>query len=141
MEKYELLQKIYKAAPTYHLAPPQMQISEGEAVFSINVLPDMLNTAGFLHGAFIFKLMDECSHMAAQTLVDDGLLVTSSFNMYFIKPVKSGEIKGIGKLLKANRQKYLVEAIVVNENNEEIARGMGEFMKANIELEEVLQKF
>jgi len=74
-----------------------------------------------------------CSY-AANTLVSDRFLLTTSFNMHFSRPVKSGEIIAEGRWISGRRRVLVAESRLLDAAGEEIGRGTGTFMRSRIAL-------
>src|SRR5512137_1799677 len=71
----------------------------GRAELSMEVLPDMLNGAGWLQGGLYTALCDEAMALALFTsLKEDECIATISESTSYLQGVKSGKVVAIGKV-------------------------------------------
>ena len=70
-EHYRKLERMYLNAPVNEYYVPEIHISEGQAQVSIPVRRDFFHAAEAVHGAVYFKLLDDSSFFAANSLVED----------------------------------------------------------------------
>ena len=88
-----------------------------------------------IHGSVYFKMLDDAAFFAAQSVVEDYMLLTASFNITFKMPVTNGWIKSIGKLLSVSEKEFNAEAKMYNSKNEIVAFCNGVFKKSKISLD------
>ena len=88
-----------------------------------------------IHGSVYFKMLDDAAFFAAQSVVEDYMLLTASFNITFKMPVPNGWIKSKGKLLSVSEEEFNAEAKMYNSKNEIVAFGNGVFKKSKISLD------
>jgi len=88
----------------------------------------------YVHGSVYFKLLDDAGYFAANSVIEDVFLLTSSFNVNLIRPVTSGTIKAVGKLKSQSKNLLIAEATIYNEEGKEVAFGTGTFMKSGVVL-------
>jgi uncharacterized protein (TIGR00369 family) len=135
-EHYRKLEHMYLSAPVNEYYAPEIYISEGQAQVTIPVHPDFFHAANAVHGAVYFKLLDDSSFFAANSLVEDVFVLTVSYNVYFTRPVTEGLMKANAKVVQASRRLIIAESVVVDSEEREIARGSGTFMRSMIKLTE-----
>ncbi len=129
---YRSLESMYKIAPINKIFPPKMTVSNGEAVIEIELKPEYHHTAGAVHGSVYFKLLDDAAFFAANSLEKEVFVLTTSFTTYITRPVVDGIIKAIGKVVNTNRSQWIVESVLYNDKDFEIARGSGIFVRSKI---------
>ena len=134
---YSALENMYQIAPINKFFPPKMTVSKGEAVIEIELKPDYHHTAGAVHGSVYFKLLDDSAFFAANSLEKEVFVLTTSFTTYITRPVVDGTMKAIGKVVNSNRSQWIVESVLYNEQDVEIARGNGIFVRSKILLAEI----
>lgn len=135
-DHYRKLERMYLSAPTNQYFAPEIHISEGQAQVSIPVRTDFFHAAHAVHGAVYFKLLDDSAFFAANSLVEDVFVLTVSYNVYFTRPISEGVMKATGKVVQASRRLIIAESVVVDSEENEIARGSGTFMRSTIQLTE-----
>ena len=79
-------------------------------------------------------MLDDAAFYAANTLVTDRFLLTTSFNLHFTRPVREGEVVAQGRWISGRRRVLVAEAWLIDEEGEMIGRGTGTFMRSHIAL-------
>ncbi|EIZ81136.1 phenylacetic acid degradation-like protein [Novosphingobium sp. Rr 2-17] len=132
---WRALEGLYASAPINHLFRSHLAIvGEGTSRITFIVEPDVFHAAGAAHGTIYFKMLDDAAFYAANTLVTDRFLLTTSFNMFFSKPVRGGMIVAEGRWISGRRRVMVAESRLVDEEGDEIGRGTGTFMRSRIAL-------
>lgn len=132
---WRALEGLYASAPVNHLFPSQLAITgEGQSRISFTVTDAHYHAAGAAHGTIYFKMLDDAAFYAANTLVTDRFLLTTSFNLHFTHPVRAGNVVAEGRWISGRRRVLVAEARLVDSEGEEIGRGTGTFMRSRIAL-------
>lgn len=137
-EHFRKLERMYLSAPVNEYYAPEIQISASQAQVTMAVRPDFFHAANAVHGAVYFKLLDDSSFFAANSLVKDVFVLTVSYNVYFTRPISEGVMKATGKVVAASSRLIVAESVVVDSKGREIARGSGTFMRSMIKLKDVI---
>ena len=138
MEHFQKLESIYLSANvnTQIYYTTTISISEGESEISLEVNPKNFHALNAIHGSVSFKLLDDATFFAVNSLVKDVFVLTTSFNINLVRPVSSGRIIAKGKIRFKSQNLFMVEASLVDENNKEVGFGSGNFMKSKVALSE-----
>ena len=132
---YRALERLYRAAPVNRLFPSALDIiGEGRARLRFTVQEDVYHAAGAAHGTVYFKMLDDAAFYAANTLVTDRFLLTTSFNLHFTKPVRAGEVVAEGRWISGRKRVLVGESRLLDAQGDEIGRGTGTFMRSRIAL-------
>jgi uncharacterized protein (TIGR00369 family) len=132
---WRALERLYDSAPINHKFRSSLEIvGEGLSRITFLVEPDCFHAAGATHGTIYFKMLDDAAFYAANTLVTDRFLLTTSFNLHFSKPIKGGRIVAEGRWVSGRRRVLVAESWLVDEDGEEVGRGTGTFMRSRIAL-------
>ena len=132
---YRALERLYVAAPVNRLFPSRLEIvGEGRSRLTFTVEPEVFHAAGAAHGTIYFKMLDDAAFYAANTLVTDRFLLTTSFNLHFTKPVRSGEVVAEGRWISGRKRVLVGESRLIDAEGDEIGRGTGTFMRSRIAL-------
>lgn len=132
---YRALEALYRAAPINRLFPSRLAIAgEGQATISFDVDESVYHAAGAVHGTAYFKMLDDAAFYAANTLVTDRFLLTTAFNLWLTRPLRSGPLHAEGRWISGRRRVFVAEARLIDADGEEAARGTGTFMKSQIAL-------
>lgn len=125
---------MYQAAPTNQYYQPAMTVSEGQAEIQFDVKPDFFHSAGAVHGSVYFKLLDDAAFFAANSLEPDVFVLTTCFTTYITRPVSSGFMRAVGKVVNKNRSQWMVEAVVYDAEGRECGRGNGIMVRSKVQL-------
>ena len=132
---YRALERLYVAAPVNRLFPSRLEIvGEGRSRLTFTVEPEVFHAAGAAHGTIYFKMLDDAAFYAANTLVTDRFLLTTSFNLHFTKPVRGGEVFAEGRWISGRKRVLVGESRLIDDEGDEIGRGTGTFMRSRIPL-------
>jgi uncharacterized protein (TIGR00369 family) len=134
-EHFRRLERMYVAAPINEFFKPEIRIGRGEAEIKVHVDDRrFFHAAHAIHGSVYFKCLDDAAFFAVSSLVEDNFVLTSSFNLYLLAPVSAGMVRSVGAVVRGGGSSFLAESVLYNEQNEEIARGSGMFVKSKIRL-------
>ena len=132
---WRALERLYASAPVNSLFASQLEVTgEGRARIVFDVTEAAYHAAGAAHGTIYFKMLDDAAFYAANTLVTDRFLLTTSFNLHFTKPVRTGKVVAEGRWVSGRRRVFVAESRLVDEEGDEIGRATGTFMKSRIPL-------
>jgi uncharacterized protein (TIGR00369 family) len=132
---YRALERLYAAAPINALFASRLEIAgDGRARLTFTVTREIYHAAGAAHGTIYFKMLDDAAFYAANTLVTDRFLLTTSFNLHFTKPVREGEVVAEGRWISGRKRVLVAESRLVDSMGDEIGRGTGTFMRSRIAL-------
>ena len=132
---YRALERLYAAAPVNALFASRIEVvGEGRARIVFSIDRALYHAAGAAHGTIYFKMLDDAAFYAANTLVTDRFLLTTSFNLHFTKPVRAGEVIAEGRWISGRKRVLVAESRLVDAEGDEIGRGTGTFMRSRIAL-------
>jgi uncharacterized protein (TIGR00369 family) len=132
---FETLVAMYDRAPINKWFRPQLRITEeGCAEIEMPVREDFYHAARAIHGAVYFKAVDDATFFAVQSLVKDLFVVTSSFQLYFLRPVSEGHLLARGQVVSRSKRLYIAEGVLFDSRRNEVARGSGTFLPSSIQL-------
>ena len=137
-EHFQKLERMYLSANITRefFETTTIQISNKKAEIGLIISESYYHALGAMHGAVYFKLLDDSAYFAANSVEKGVFLLTSSFNINFLRPVNTGKITAIGKLKYAGREMYVAESALYDSKGKEIAFGIGNFAKSKVELTE-----
>ncbi|MFT4026443.1 MAG: PaaI family thioesterase [Novosphingobium sp.] len=135
---WRALESLYASAPINSLFTSHLTVTgEGISRIAFEVDPSCYHAAGAAHGTIYFKMLDDAAFYAANTLVTDRFLLTTSFNLHFSRPVRAGRVVAEGRWVTGRRRVLVAESRLVDEEGEEIGRGTGTFMRSRIALSSI----
>ncbi|MEE4153259.1 MAG: PaaI family thioesterase [Erythrobacter sp.] len=134
-QHYRALERLYASAPINAAFASRLEITgEGTSRLHFEVSENVYHAAGAAHGTIYFKMLDDAAFYAANTMVTDRFLLTTSFNLHFTKPVRAGPVVAEGRWVSGRRRVFVAESRLVDAEGDEIGRGTGTFMRSRIAL-------
>ncbi len=133
---FRRLEKMYQDANCNAGLDIQLTISKGAAQIILPVKDTFFHAADAVHGAYYFKALDDATFFSANSLVEDVFVLTSSFNLYFTRPITKGQMRAEGKVVSNSKRVIVAEGILYDARDREIARGSGSFMRSRIPLDD-----
>jgi uncharacterized protein (TIGR00369 family) len=132
---WRALEGLYASAPINRTFRSRLEITgEGLSRITFDVEPDCFHAAGAAHGTIYFKMLDDAAFYAANTLVTDRFLLTTSFNLLLSKPIRGGTVVAEGRWISGRRRVLVAESRLVDEEGDDVGRGTGTFMRSRIPL-------
>lgn len=139
-EHFRKLERMYLAARINQdtFEGTTIQVSDSQASIGLVVADKYFHALDAIHGAVYFKLLDDAAFFAVQSIVKDVFVLTTSFNINIIRPVKEGTLTAKGKIRFKSRSFFIAEATLFDQNGKEVAFGSGHFTKSKMGLTEKL---
>ena len=132
---WRALEGLYASAPVNGLFASRLEVTgEGRARIRFTIEDRHYHAAGAAHGTIYFKMLDDAAFYAANTMVTDRFLLTTSFNLHFSRPVRAGDVVAEGRWISGRRRVLVAEARLLDADGEEVGRGTGTFQRSRIVL-------
>ncbi len=132
---WRALEGLYASAPVNALYDSRLTIvGEGAARIEFTVDQRHFHAAGAAHGTIYFKMLDDAAFYAANTIVTDRFLLTTSFNLHFTRPMRAGPVVAEGRWISGRKRVLVADARLIDADGEEVGRGTGTFMRSRIAL-------
>jgi len=132
---WRALEGLYGSAPVNSLFESRLEVvAEGVSRIHFNVTRACFHAAGAAHGTIYFKMLDDAAFYAANTMVTDRFLLTTSFNLLFTRPIAEGPLIAEGRWISGRRRVLVAEARLIDADGEEVGRGTGTFQRSRIPL-------
>jgi uncharacterized protein (TIGR00369 family) len=98
-------------------------LGDGEATIELKVDERLANSMGTLHGGTLCDIADAAMGMAwASTLGEGETFTTLELKINFLKPVWSGTLQALGRVVKGGRTVGLVECDLLDAQGRLVAR-------------------
>lgn len=117
---------------TYYAS--SLHVENAKARVTIPIKPDFFHSGNAVHGSVYFKALDDAAFFAVNSLVEDVLVLTINFSLYFFAPVSSGMLTAEGRVESASKRLFVAESTLYDENKKQIAKGSGSFVKGRVKL-------
>jgi uncharacterized protein (TIGR00369 family) len=134
-EHYRKLERMYAAAPISQWYGATIAIAESQAEVRLATRPEFYHAAHAVHGSVYFRALDDAAFFAVNSRVPEVLVLTVSFTVHFARPVKSGDLRAIGRMLHGSGRLFLAEAELLDGAGQLLGRGSGVFTRSAIALE------
>jgi uncharacterized protein (TIGR00369 family) len=135
---FRSLESMYLAAPINTIYLPNIEIREGSATIEIELHPQYHHSAGAVHGSVYFKMLDDAAFFAAQSFEQEFFVLTTSFTTYLTRPVSSGNLRAVGKVVYQNKTQLIAESVAYDSDNNEVGRGNGIFVRGKFPLAQAM---
>lgn len=137
-EHYRKLERMYLSAylNKHIYDTTTAKISHEHAEISLEIDKKYFHALGAIHGSVYFKLLDDAAFFAVNSIVEDVFVLTTNFNIQFIRPANKGRITATGKVKFKSQNLWVAESSLVNAQGKEIGFGSGNFMKSKVALTE-----
>ena len=112
----------------------ECEIAYEKATISLTISEKYFHALGTIHGSVYFKLLDDAAYFAVNSIVEDWFVLTTSFNIHFLRPISSGKITAIGKITSQTEKGFVAESALYNEAGKKVAFGTGQFVKSKTKL-------
>lgn len=133
-EHHRRLERMYDKAPVNEYFAPKLAVGEGTAEVLIEVKPEFFHAANAVHGSVYFKALDDAAFFAANSVVEDGFVLTATFYIQLLRPISTGKMRAVGKLVQGGSTMLFAESVLYDDTGREIARGQGSFARSKIQL-------
>ena len=98
-------------------------IDEGESRWAMHIGPEHANPMGTVHGGVLCDLGDAAMGTAYMSTVEpDESFTTVDLAANFLRPVRTGRIEAVGRVVHRGRTIGLVECDITNEEGELVSR-------------------
>ncbi len=125
MQNVRRAAEMLKAKPDGWMATLGARISEadpGRVVLELEAGPQHRHGGGVVQGGVIAQIADAAMGMSLGTLQEDGLWNTTiELKINFIRPVISGRIRAVGRVVEMKKTLFFSEADVLDEQGRLVA--------------------
>ncbi len=136
VDHFRALEHMFAAAPINEIFKPVMTVTEGAAEIQIELSEQYHHSAGAVHGSVYFKMLDDAAFFAANSFEQTFFVVTTSFTTYMTRPVSTGRLTSVGKVVNKTRSQFIAEAVLHDSQGNEIGRGNGMFVRSAFRLDQ-----
>jgi uncharacterized protein (TIGR00369 family) len=134
-EHHRKLERLYTKAPVSQWYGSTIAIADDQAEVRLAIRPEFYHAAHAVHGSVYFRALDDAAFFAVNSRVRDVLVLTVSFTVHFARPVTSGEVRAVGRLLYGSGRLFLAEADLFDSGGKLLGRGSGVFTRSAIPLD------
>lgn len=128
---FRKLEHMYASAPVNRPFQPELKVAEGQATLVMAVRPDHFHAGGTAHGMIYFKMLDDATFFAAQSLVREVFLLTADFQLHLLRPLSEGTVRAEGTVIHRSRRLIVAEGVLYDAKGRLAAKGTGTFMPSH----------
>ena len=128
------LEQLYAAAPVTAWFGASIGIRDGQATVRIPVRSEFYHAVGAVHGSVYFRALDDAAFFAANSRVEDVLVLTVSFTVHFTAPARAGELRAEGRVVHEAGRLVVAESELRDDEGRLLAKGIGTFTRSRIAL-------
>ena len=134
-EHYRKLERMYGYAPVTRWYGATIHVEDGSAEVEIAVRPEFHHAAHAVHGSVYFRALDDAAFFAANSRVADAFVLTVSFSVHFMRPVKDGVLRARGRVVHGGGRLFTAESHLYDEAGTLLGQGAGVFTRSSIALD------
>jgi uncharacterized protein (TIGR00369 family) len=135
---FTFLENMYLSAPINAFYRPTIIVADAESIIEIDVSEKLFHSGGAVHGSVYFKMLDDAAFFATNSIEREVFVLTTSFTTYLTRPVSSGRLRSVGRVVNRNKSQFISESVVYDSENREIGRGNGVFVRSKLPLANAL---
>jgi len=132
---FETLVRKYASAPINSFFDPHLVVERGKATITFDVGPRHHHGAHAVHGSVYFKALDDAAFFAANSLVEDVYVLTTSFTIHLTRPLVEGTITSVGRVVEGRKSFFFAESRLTGPAGELLAFGSGSFIRSKFPLD------
>ncbi|MCM3740931.1 PaaI family thioesterase [Oceanobacillus luteolus] len=102
------------------------KVEAGSVTLKLPIKSSFMNVRESVHGGIYATILDTAMGFSARSLGFDEV-ITLEMNVHFLKAVREGTVYAIGNTIHQNRSTALMEAVLVDENDNQLAHSTGTF--------------
>ena len=133
-DHYRKLEHLYASAPVTQWYGAAITVGDGQAEVRFTIRPEFHHAAHAVHGSVYFRALDDAAFFAANSRVSDVFVLTVSFTVHFARPVTSGELRAVGRIIHGGGRLFFAESTLFNDAGEMLGHGSGVFTRSSIAL-------
>ena len=137
-DHFRKLEAMYLSAPINQFFQPEIRIESGRAEVRIPIRPELFHAARAAHGAVYFKAADDAAFFAASSLVEEVFVLTTSMNLYLLRPIAEGTLTARASVVHPARTSIIAEAVLTDDRDRQVGRASGTFARGRTPLAEVV---
>ncbi|HEV8316131.1 MAG TPA: PaaI family thioesterase [Vicinamibacterales bacterium] len=134
-EHHRKLERLYAAAPVSQWYGTRISINDGQAEVRLTIRREFFHSAHAVHGSVYFRALDDAAFFAVNSRVRECFVLTVSFTTHLVRPVTSGELRAVGRVLHGSGRLFFAEADLMDDRGELLGHGSGVFSRSAIALD------
>ena len=134
-EHYRKLERMYAYAPVTQWYGATIHVDDGTSQVEIAVRPEFHHAAHAVHGSVYFRALDDAAFFAANSRVAEVFVLTVSFTVHFMRPVKDGLLRARGRVVHGGGRLFTAESHLYDEAGTLLGQGAGVFTRSSIALD------
>ena len=104
------LERSYRDSPWGMSGSASLTVSRGSAEIALARVEALFDPPGSVNGLPYFKLLDDAALYAASSVVPGAGVKVTSFNVYLTRPVASGALRAVARVVGTTESLIMVQA-------------------------------
>ena len=134
-EHHRKLERLYESAPVSQWFGTRISITDGQSEVRLTIRPEFFHSAQAVHGSVYFRVLDDAAFFAVNSRVREVFMLTVSFTVHLARPVTSGELRAVGRVLNGGGRLFFAAADLMDDQGQLVGHGSGVFTRSSIALD------
>ena len=112
-----------------HIGLKEVELNNGHSVLELPVIHEITQSRKTVHGGVIASLVDAAVGAALRSQVEKGMGgVTVEMKVNYLRPAVGDKLIAKGRVVKQGKSLVVGEAVIENDQGEEVAIGLATYM-------------
>tara|TARA_B000000532_G_scaffold8456_1_gene6359 strand:+ start:18366 stop:18794 length:429 start_codon:yes stop_codon:yes gene_type:complete len=135
-EHYNKLANLFSKSTINKTLQAEVIISQGKSEFIFTTTAIMHNEIETIHNAYLFMAAESAAFLAANSLVEDVMVLAKSFEINYLRPTSSKKLNVSAKFIEKSMGNYYI-LVELTENKNLVVRAKGVFRRSKKPLENI----
>ena len=135
-EHYNKLANLFSKSTINKTLQAEVIISQGKSEFIFTTTAIMHNEIEMIHNAYLFMAAESAAFLAANSLVEDVMVLAKSFEINYLRPTNSKKLNVSANFIEKSMGNYYI-LVELTENKNLVVRAKGVFRRSKKPLENI----
>ncbi len=135
-EHYKKLERMFSKSTVNKTLQAKIKINQGTSELNFSTNASMHNEIKSIHNAYLFMAIESAAFLAANSLVEDVLVLAKSFETNYLKSTINKKLNVNAKFIEKSMGNYVI-LVELTENKNVIVRAKGVFRRSKNSLENI----
>ncbi|MAS63373.1 MAG: hypothetical protein CMA34_06975 [Euryarchaeota archaeon] len=135
-EHYKKLERMFSKSTINKTLQAKIKINQGTSELNFSTNTSMHNESKNIHNAYLFMAVESAAFLAANSLVEDVLVLAKSFETNYLKSTMNKKLNVNAKFIEKSMGNYVI-LVELTENKNVIVRAKGVFRRSKKSLENI----
>ena len=135
-EHYNKLANLFSKSTINKTLQAEVKISQGKSEFIFTTTAIMHNEIEMIHNVYLFMAAESAAFLAANSLVEDVMVLAKSFEINYLRPTSSKKLNVSARFIEKSMGNYYI-LVELTENKNLVVRAKGVFRRSKKPLENI----